>query len=165
MTNSKDLLHGSNSFWVRLPNQNSMSTIQALHDSHWRGVFHITGGGASLLSELLAVPGASRTLLDGSIPYAEQALADLLGAPPEQAASQATARALAMAAYQRALGFGGTYHFGFGCTASLVTDRTKRGQTRAHWAIQTLDATQDFYLELDATKTRDAQETACERLL
>ena len=165
MTNSKDLLHGSNSFWVRLPNQNSMSTIQALHDSHWRGVFHITGGGASLLSELLAVPGASRTLLDGSIPYAEQALADLLGAPPEQAASQATARALAMAAYQRALGFGGTYHFGFGCTASLVTDRTKRGQTRAHWAIQTLDATQDFYLELDATKTREEQEAGLREAL
>ena len=78
-----------------------MSTIQALHDSQWRGVFHITGGGASLLSELLAVPGASRTLLDGSIPYAEQALADLLGTPPEQAASQATARALAMAAYRQ----------------------------------------------------------------
>ena len=137
-----------------------MSTIQALHDSHWRGVFHITGGGASLLSELLAVPGASRTLLDASIPYAGQALTDLLGTPPEQAASQATARALAMAAYQRAVGFGGTDHFGFGCTASLVTDRTKRGQTRAHWAIQTVSATHDYYLELDAANSRGDQETA-----
>ena len=165
MTSSKDLLRGSNSFWIRLPSHNSMSTIQALHDSHWRGVFHITGGGASLLSEVLAVPGASRTLLDASIPYAGQALTDLLGSPPEQAASKATARALAMAAYQRAVGFGGTDHFGFGCTASLVTDRTKRGQTRAHWAIQTLGATQDFYLELDATKTRDDQETRLRQAL
>ena len=137
-----------------------MSTIQALHDSNWRGVLHITGGGASLLAELLAVAGASRTVLDASIPYAEQALADLLGTPPEQAASQATARALAMAAYQRAVGFGGADHFGFGCTASLVTDRTKRGQTRAHWAIQTVSATHDYYLELDAANSRSDQETA-----
>ena len=137
-----------------------MSTIQALHDSNWRGVLHITGGGASLLAELLAVAGASRTVLDASIPYAEQALADLLGTPPEQAASQATARALAMAAYQRAVGFGGADHFGFGCTASLVTDRTKRGQTRAHWAIQTVSATHDYYLELDAANSRGDQETA-----
>ena len=137
-----------------------MSTIQALHDSKWRGVLHITGGGASLLAELLAVAGASRTVLDASIPYAEQALADLLGTPPEQAASRATARALAMAAYQRAVGFGGADHFGFGCTASLVTDRTKRGQTRAHWAIQTVSATHDYYLELDAANSRSDQETA-----
>ena len=137
-----------------------MSTIQALHDSNWRGVLHITGGGASLLAELLAVAGASRTVLDASIPYAEQALTDLLGTPPEQAASQATARALAMAAYQRAVGFGGADHFGFGCTASLVTDRTKRGQTRAHWAIQTVSATHDYYLELDAANSRSDQETA-----
>ena len=142
-----------------------MNIIQALHDSMWRGVFHITGGGASLLSELLAVAGASRTLLDASIPYADRALTDLLGTPTEQAASQATARALSMAAYRRAVDFGGTDHFGFGCTASLVTDRTKRGQTRAHWAIQTASATQDFYLELDATKTRDAQETALREAL
>ena len=137
-----------------------MSTIPALHDSNWRGVLHITGGGASLLAELLAVAGASRTVLDASIPYAEQALTDLLGTPPEQAASRATARALAMAAYQRAVGFGGADHFGFGCTASLVTDRTKRGQTRAHWAIQTVSATHDYYLELDAANSRSDQETA-----
>ena len=94
-----------------------MNIIQALHDSMWRGVFYITGGGASLLSELLAVAGASRTLLDASIPYADRALTDLLGTPTEQAASQATARALSMAAYRRAVDFGGTDHFGFGCTA------------------------------------------------
>ncbi|MBL6815403.1 MAG: CinA family protein [Pseudomonadales bacterium] len=142
-----------------------MSTIQALHDSHWRGVFHITGGGASLFSALLAVPGASRSLLDASIPYAEQALADLLGTSPEQAVSQATARALAMAAYQRAVGFGGANHFGLGCTASLVTDRTKRGQTRAHWAIQTVSATHEYYLELDAARSRSEQETALREAL
>ena len=135
-----------------------MSIIQALHDSPWRGVFHVTGGGTSLLAELLAVPGASRTVLDASIPYANQALADLLGQAPEQASSTTTARALAMAAYQRARALGGKDLFGLGCTASLVTDRTRRGRTRAHWAIQTALATHAFYLELDAQSERAEQE-------
>ena len=135
-----------------------MNIVQQLHDSPWRGVFHVTGGGASLLTDLLTVPGASKTLLDASIPYANQALADLLGQTPEQASSTATARALAMAAYQRARTFAGNDHFGFGCTASLATDRAKRGQTRAHWAIQTALATHVFYLELDRQAERGEQE-------
>ena len=39
-----------------------------------------------------------------------------------------------------------------------TTDRTKRGQTRAHWAIQTALATHAFYLELDAQSERAEQE-------
>ena len=96
-----------------------MSIVQQLHDSPWRGVIHVTGGGTSLLSELLAVPGASRTLLDASIPYANQALADLLGQVPEQASSTMTARALAMAAYHRARALGG---------AGATGGRRRRGQ-------------------------------------
>jgi len=137
----------------------SSPTIQTLHDSPWQGVLHVTGGGISLLSELLGVAGASRTVLDATIPYANNALTQLLGRAPEQASSAATARALAMAAFQRAsiLGEAGSY-FGLGCTASLVTDRTKRGQTRAHWAIQTATATYGFYQELDPQQPRSEQE-------
>lgn len=137
----------------------SSPTIQTLHDSPWQGVLHVTGGGVSLLSELLGVAGASRTVLDATIPYANNALTQLLGRAPEQASSAATARALAMAAFQRAsiLGEAGSY-FGLGCTASLVTDRTKRGQTRAHWAIQTATATYGFYQGLDPQQPRSEQE-------
>jgi nicotinamide mononucleotide (NMN) deamidase PncC len=145
----------------------STPTIQALHDSPWQGVLHVTGGGVSLLSELLSVAGASRTLLDATIPYANDALTQLLGRAPEQASSAATARALAMAAFQRANALGeANSYFGLGCTASLVTDRTKRGQTRAHWAIQTAKATYGFYQELDSQQQRTEQEQVLrERLI
>lgn len=137
----------------------STRTIQALHDSAWQGVLHITGGGVSLLSELLGVAGASRTVLDATVPYANRALTQLLGREPEQASSASTARALAMAAFQRSKALSETDScFGLGCTASLVTDRTKRGQTRAHWAIQTATATHDFYQELDPLERRTEQE-------
>ena len=117
----------------------------ALHQSPWLGVFHITGGGVPLLGEILSTPGASATVLEATVPYAQAALEQLLGQAPEQATSSATARMIAMAAYQRAVDLESSQPFGFGCTASLGTNRVKRGEHRAHWAIQTAAATFTFY--------------------
>ena len=136
-----------------------------LHDAPWQGVFYLAGGGSTFLDEVLSTAGASRTLLEARIPYAGSAMADLLGAPPEQACSETTARALAMSAFQRARllrekeaaahtvapvrisnpqapdahisGQDDAATFGFACTASLATDRAKQGEHRAHAAIQT----------------------------
>ena len=140
-----------------------------LHDSPWRGVFHLTGGGVRFLAELLGAAGASRTLLEARIPYARPALAELLGGAPRQACNAEVARCLAMTAFQRAAGLAqgprtaqaapsldaagapspgaradagpaeqqAPRLFGFGGTASLATDRVKRGPCRAHLAVQT----------------------------
>ena len=43
--------------------------LDALHRANGRGVLTITGGGTGALGRLLAVPGASRTVLDARIPY------------------------------------------------------------------------------------------------
>lgn len=129
-----------------------------LHDSPWQGVFYLAGGGTALVSELLTTPGASRTVLDVRIPYATAAMAQLLGGAPEQACSEATARALAMTAFLEARRFGASRPFGFACTASLATDRTKRGQHRAHAAIQTLDGTWTAFFTFEGD--RAAQEAA-----
>jgi nicotinamide mononucleotide (NMN) deamidase PncC len=111
--------------------------IKALHASDWQGVFVATGGGATLIAKLLAVPGASATVLEATIPYSHASLAGLLGGTPDQAASDATARALAMHAWSRARALGAHRPFGFACTASLATNRVKRGTHRAHFALQT----------------------------
>lgn len=135
-----------------------MSTRAArLHASPWQGVFNITGGGASLLTELLAEPGASKTLLDARIPYASAALSDVLGGAPDQACSAPAARAMAMAAMQQAIRLGSTRPFGLACTASIITDREKKGAHRAHAAVQTLDVTCAAHWQLSG-KDRAAQE-------
>ncbi|MDB2646077.1 hypothetical protein N9Y97_04280 [Pseudomonadales bacterium] len=130
-----------------------------LHTSPWQGVFYITGGGASLISQLLAVPGASSTVLEALVPYAEKSLAQLLGKAPEQAVATATARALAMAAYKQANTLADGKNFGFGASASLVTNREKKGQTRAHWTIQAAEFTHSFSLLLHVQHSRQEQET------
>ncbi len=118
---------------------------EGLHASPWQGVFYVTGGGSLLLSELLTTPGASATVLEARVPYDQTALEEILGRHPDQACSDATARAMAMAAFQRARHLAGGRHagrtFGLGCTASLASRREKRGAHRAHVAVQTENLT------------------------
>lgn len=135
-------------------------TAQAerLHASAWQGVFYLTGGGSQLLADLLTTPGASTTVKEASVPYAEQALQQLLGSAPEQAASVLTGRALAMRAFQRALALDADRAFGFGLTASLSSTTTKRGQTRAYWAIQTTSQSSSYALILNNADSRTEQE-------
>ena len=89
--------------------------------------------GIQALSWLLAVPGASHTVLDARVPYAPAAMAELLGATPETFASPETAVAMARAAYRQAahLAALGEPLVGLGCTCALATDRPKQGQHKA----------------------------------
>jgi nicotinamide mononucleotide (NMN) deamidase PncC len=139
-----------------------------LHGTPWRGVFYLTGGGSLLLAELLTTPGASQTVLEAQVPYAEAALTGLLGRRPDQACSAPTARALAMAAFERARALAASAAeppvterlFGFACTASLATGRTKRGQHRAHVAIQTHATTYAAHVTFDADRPTEERELA-----
>ncbi|MEM7077679.1 MAG: hypothetical protein AAF513_03520 [Pseudomonadota bacterium] len=114
------------------------------HANPWHGVFYVTGGGSPLLAEMLSTAGASGTVLEAQVPYAAQALTDLLGRAPERASSTETALQLAITAYQRAQALGTQPLFGLGCSAALATNRDRRGSDRAHWALQLADATYGF---------------------
>ncbi len=75
--------------------------VQQIHDTPTRIVLAITGGGSRAVSDLLEVPGASRTLLEAQIPYTAESIIAYLGARPDEFCSERTARALAMAAFLR----------------------------------------------------------------
>jgi hypothetical protein len=97
----------------------------------------ITGGGSGAIAELLRVPGGSRLLVEGQVPYDETALANFLGFAPTQASSADTAIAMARAALARAAALlpAGTDLVGLGATAALVSDRPRRGEHRFHIAF------------------------------
>ncbi len=112
------------------------AVAQRLHDAPAVAALAVTGAGASALAWLLAVPGASRTLLEGRVPYARSALDELLGGePPGPVVSRDTSVALARAARERAVALGRRDHaaataIGVACTATIATDREKRGEHR-----------------------------------
>lgn len=114
------------------------SLIAALHQSPWRLVLAATGGGTGAAAWLLSVPGGSRTVLEVAVPYAEEALAEYLGHWPASFCSAATSRALASRARDRACWLApGAPAAGVACTASLRSDRPKRGDHRFYLTIDT----------------------------
>lgn len=112
--------------------------IESLHRSAPKYVLALTGGGTSAAAQLLAVPGGSRSILEVIVPYHETALADFLGHSPEHYCSESTAVAMANRAYERAAWLAPREVVaGIGCTASLATDRPKKGDHRFFIAICT----------------------------
>lgn len=107
--------------------------IEQFHQAPARCVLALTGGGAAAASALLQVPGGSRTILEIVVPYAEQALAEFLGQRPAHFCSAATSLDLARRAGARAAWLApGEPALGLGCTASLASERPKRGAHRCH---------------------------------
>jgi hypothetical protein len=144
--------------------------VRQIHDAGVRFALAITGGGSQAISALLTTPGGSRTVLEVLVPYSARALGEFLGARPEQFCSQHTARLMAMAAYERARELAGNDGrqgsiAGIGCTASLVSDRPKRGAHRIHVAAQTGEFTAVASLELTKGARGRTQEEELAALL
>jgi len=145
------------------------SLIAQIHDAPVMAVIVVTGGGAQAIADLLAVPGASRTLLEALVPYSEKSLEEFLGSSPVQAVSVDTAAALAQAAYQRATTFrenDAIPVIGLSCTAALVTDRPKKGDHRAHIGLCTARQTRVYSLTLQkGARDRQGEERLVSDLL
>ncbi len=111
--------------------------VQRIHDSDTLAVVAVAGAGTAAISWLLGVAGASRTVLEITVPYASPALTEFVGYEPAQFVSEETAVAMAKSAYRRALHLreeGAAPVVGIACTATIATDRTKRGEHRCHIA-------------------------------
>ena len=110
--------------------------VQRIHDSQTLAVVSVAGAGTAAISWLLGVAGASRTVLEISVPYASPALTEFVGYEPAQFVSEETAVAMAKSAYRRALHLreGAAPVVGIACTATIATDRAKRGEHRCHIA-------------------------------
>ncbi len=142
--------------------------IENIHNAQPQAVVALAGAGSEALAWLLSVPGASRTLLEALVPYGRNSMIAFLGHEPEQYVSPSNARDMAKAAYQRAL----TLReedipvLGLACTATLATDRPKRGDHRcciATWNEQTV-ATCNLLLHKNL-RDRPGEEEVSSRLV
>jgi nicotinamide mononucleotide (NMN) deamidase PncC len=137
------------------------NTVEKIHESGRQLVLSVTGGGSGAISALLEVPGASDCVLEALVPYAASALELWLGGPVDHYCSERTARAMAMAAFERArrLSDADPHSLrGIGATASLATKRPKRGAHRIHVAWQSADTTSVTTCELAKGQRSRAEE-------
>jgi hypothetical protein len=141
--------------------------IEALHGAPYKIVLAVTGGGVETAGLLLSVPGGSRTVLEIVVPYQQQALVEFLGHAPAQFCSDAASRDMARRAFERARWLApGEAVIGLGCTASLVSDRPKRGDHHAHWTIQTSTGQTSYALTFHkGARDREGEEAVLDALL
>jgi hypothetical protein len=156
--------------------------VEHIHDSPMRIVLAAAGGGSRAIADLLEVPGASRTLFEAVVPYSACAMTAWLGSLPDGLCSAATGRAMAMAAFHRARQYEASEGSeisdlessnlqiakspslqiplvaGIACTASLASDRPKRGPHRIHVALQTGCLTVAWHLQLQKDRRSRAEE-------
>ena len=145
-----------------------IALIEKIHATPHKAVVAVAGAGSQALAWLLGVPGASNTLLETLVPYGRLSMIDFLGHEPEQYVSQMTARDMSRAAYRRAMELreDDSPALGLACTATLVTNRPKRGDHRcciAAWDESRLLQC-DLVLEKGA-RDRSGEEDLCSRLL
>jgi len=120
--------------------------VEALHAAPALATLAVTGAGSQGVAWLLGVGGASRTVLEVTVPYAPASTVEYLGFEPDEFASVEVAAGLARSARRRSVELGleasgfaqesGIHEsaallIGVGCTAAIATDRTKRGDHRA----------------------------------
>jgi len=112
--------------------------ISAIHATPHMVVIEFAGAGAQALTWLHAVGGSSRTILEATDRYAAPSLIEAIGFSPVQFTSSRVAQAMAVKAFFRAshlVASPQTPVAGLGCTATITTDRLKRGEHRVRVAI------------------------------
>jgi len=150
--------------------------IEQIHSAHLMVAMAVTGAGSQAVAWLLGVPGASRTLLEVVIPYSARAMIEYLGYEPQQYVAPETAIALAERAYCRALHYRDQKPtpgpqspapvVGLGCTATIITDRPKRGDHRAEVAVRTAAGSMTYRLKLEkGRRDRAGEEEVVSRLI
>ena len=143
--------------------------VARIHDTPQQSVLAVAGAGNYALAWLLGVGGASRTVLETRVPYGYLAMTDFLGGyAPEQTVSADTARRMARAAWARgmALREQDAPIVGLACTATIATDRTKRGDHRAFIATWDDDmATTDTVVLEKGLRDRAGEEEVVSRLV
>jgi hypothetical protein len=128
-----------------------LALIEEIHAAPAMLVYEFAGAGSEALAALHAVGGSSRTLLEAVDRYSLPSLVEAVGAEVVQAVSADVARALALHGRRRAAALAplGTPFAGIGCTATIATDRAKRGEHRLAVAAATALGTHTLVATLE----------------
>ena len=139
--------------------------LHLIHATPHRMTMNFAGAGAQALMWLHSVGGSSRTVLEATDRYTPASLIEAVGFEPKRFTSKRVAKALAAQALARAQALTEGEErgplFGLGCTATIATDRTKRGDHRCAVAISDALGTVSY----DLTLTKGLRDRAGEEAL
>lgn len=143
--------------------------VRRIHGSPVRVCLVVAGAGSRALAWILGEAGASRTVLDAQIPYSPPSLESYTGRKAEQHVSVEEAVIMAGVACRKAREFAGdagAVVAGISCTATIATDRPKRGNHRVHVAWCREGHIRCFSLVLSkGARDRNGEEEVVSRLV
>ncbi len=142
--------------------------VQQIHDAPARIALVTAGAGTEALSNLLGVAGATRTMLEAIVPYSKAAMDEYLGTSPQKYVTSETANLLAGRAYTRArwLETESLPSIGLACSATIITDRPKRGEHRAHISCWHPYCLSQYSIYLDkGARDRAGEENVVSRIM
>ena len=140
-----------------------LEIIEKIHSSPYRFVLVSSGGGTNAISEVLKVPGASKSVLEAYVPYAKESLDYYLLKQPDHYCSLSTTLSMAAKAYSAAKKIDPNINpknlLGVAVTASLATNYSKKGEHKFFIAIQTYKYSSSFsYSFVKGELTREEEE-------
>ena len=135
-------------------------TIEKIHESDLKLSMSIAGAGNHSISWMLNVPGASNTIVEIVVPYAEASMKNFLGYMPDSIVSTDTAISMAVQSYIAGYSCGGrsSNMVGISCTAAIATNRIKKGDHRAIIAACSKDSIKTYLLVLNKGERTRAEE-------
>lgn len=142
--------------------------VSSIHATPHRMVMAFAGAGAQALAWLHSIGGSSRTVLEATDVYSNESMNEYIGYMPTQFTSTEVAEAMAQKAYETAtlyaereaaLGEERNPVFGIGSTATIATDRPKRGDHRVAIAVTDGLGTVTYHLTLEKlSRSRQGEE-------
>jgi len=153
--------------------------LRQLHAGPVRIAIVAAGGGSRQVSQCFRGAGASQTFVDAAIPYSRKSMIQFLGGTPTDShASAATARQLAVRAFERAAEFsaaepatvgldpGEVAPVGLALTAALPTTPPRRGHDRIHLVVHSHQFTKQWSLVLPpGVHGRESAETVADEFI
>jgi len=132
----------------------------AIHATPHKMVMAFAGAGAQALAWLHGVGGSSRTVLSAVDIYNQASMHDWVGFMPARFTSRRVARAMAKRAYEQARRYADAPDavFGLGSSATIATDRAKRGDHRVAAAVHDAFGITTYSLTIE----KDARDRAGE---
>ncbi len=137
------------------------SLLTTIHATPHMMTMNFAGAGSQALAWLHSVGGSSRTILEATDRYVPTSLIEAVGYTPEKFTSVEVGEALATHAYKRAryLAKPELPVFGVGCTATIATDRAKKGDHRCVVSIaDSLGLTSYELVLVKGTRDRQGEE-------
>ena len=145
-----------------IPNNDLEGVIEQLHQTPHMLVYEFAGAGVQALAWLHAVAGSSATILEANDRYSQTSFVESVGFQPTKFVSLEASEALAKQALKRAkhLKRTGAAALGVSCTASIATNRPKRGEHHCYISVADDLAVSSYALIFDkGARNREEEET------